>query len=117
MNQRLVGAHFPYILITVDVGAGPIAFEAMLDTGFEGAIIVPSAFARNAGTPKGYGVFTLADGSQTAGPAFTADVAVGPLGTFRVEIVALGNECLLGLRVANRFKITLDHGREIVVEP
>lgn len=117
MNQRVVSTRFPYVPITITVGSIAVGFDALLDTGFEGALIAPRTFAATAGRPTGYGVFTLADGSSAAGPAFLGTVAIGTLGTVPIQIVALGDECLTGRELSDLFRIILDHGRQLIVEP
>ena len=61
-------------------------------------------------------MYRLTDGSPIIRPTDSGTVAVGRLGEFPVRVVALGDECLVGMRLANRFSITLDHGQRIVVE-
>ena len=107
----------PYIPVAVAFGGRTEHIEALLDTGFEGDLVVPERYARQASEPDGGQVLRLADGTEIVRPIFRGSITVGQLGTFPGLVVALGDECLMGLRLANRFAITLDHGRRIVVEP
>ena len=117
MTPRLVSERSPYVPITVSLRQRASSFEALLDTGFEGDLMVPAAFAANVGPPDLLRLFVLADGSETMGGIYFGAVDLGPLGTLAVQIGALGDECMIGLRIAHRFRVTLDHGRQIVFEP
>lgn len=92
-------------------------FDALLDTGFDGDLVVPRSFEAVAGIPNGIGEFFLADGSAVRCPVYLGSVEIGALGAFPVEIAALADECLMGRGLSDRFTVTLDHGRRIVVEP
>ena len=98
MNQRLESTRFPYIPITISVNQLTTTFDALLDTGFDGE-------------------FILASGSAVYRPVFLGTATTGFLGKFPVEIAALGGEYLLGRGLSDRFAITRDHGRQIIVEP
>lgn len=117
MNSRLVNDRFPYVPIIVTVDASSMRFDALLDTGFDGDLVAPRSVEAIAGIPNGIGEFSLADGSEVRCPIYFGTVEIGALGTFPVEIAALGDECLMGRGLSDRFSITLDHGRQIVVEP
>ena len=117
MNERLVSDRSPYVPLDVFLPGKSGSFESLLDTGFEGDVVIPESFAADADPSDEYRRYRLADGSRTWGAVYFGTIRLGALGTFPARIVALGDECLIGLRVANRFKITLDHGRELVVEP
>ena len=117
MNQRLVSTRYPYIPIVITIRHLSASFDALLDTGFEGAVIVPASFTTTAGAPDAYARLRLADGSRVRRPAFLGTAELGQLGSFPVEIAALGDECLMGRELADQFTITLDHGQRIIVEP
>jgi hypothetical protein len=42
---------------------------------------------------------------------------VGNLASFPGAITAIGSESLVGRGVIDRFRVILDHGRNIIVEP
>lgn len=44
-------------------------------------------------------------------------VRTGNLDPVRVVVAALGHETLLGRGVSDRFRITLEHGKRMAVEP
>lgn len=62
---------------------------------------------------------TLADTSQVLVPAYLGKVEIadfGDAGIFAAVISILGNEPIIGRSLANRFKITLDHGRKLIIQ-
>jgi predicted aspartyl protease len=116
-RPRLVSHRSPFIPIDVLLGQTSGRFEALLDTGFDGDVVVPEHFTASLGAPDEYRVFRLADGSLTVGETFSGQVVLGPVGTFPARVVSLGDECLLGLGVAHRCSVLLDHGQRVIVEP
>jgi hypothetical protein len=38
-------------------------------------------------------------------------------GAFAALIIALGDECLLGIQTLNHFRVIFDHGQRVIVEP
>jgi predicted aspartyl protease len=117
VNRRLVSQRFPYFPIRVDLGRHVGDFEALLDTGFDGEVVIPESFAHGLGRPDQFRRFLLADGSESYGRVYRGTVTIGPFDSFPVEMVALGDECLVGARLASRFLITLDHGQRVIIEP
>ena len=91
MNLRLVTAHFPYLPIRVQVGQYTIDTEALLDTGFDGAIILPSALVANGVPAERYVRVVLADSSRVLAATY-----VGMLRTDGSE-PPLQVGCLLGM--------------------
>ena len=117
MNQRLLSSRFPYVPLTLIIDQVATHIEALLDTGFDGDIIVPRHFSAIAGAPAHYIRLTLADGSTVVRPVFPGTVELGPLGTFPVEVASLGDEYLIGRKLTDRFTVILDHGRQLFIEP
>jgi predicted aspartyl protease len=117
MDRRLVSTRFPYVPVTVTVGGWTATIEALLDTGFDGDMSVPRRLATSIGVPHHYGEFIMANGVEAYRPVFLGSGEIGSFGSFPIEVAALGGDYLLGLGLANRFAITLGHGRQIIVEP
>ena len=44
-------------------------------------------------------------------------IRIGDLEPIRVVVAALGHETLLGRTVSDRFRITLEYGSRLIVEP
>jgi predicted aspartyl protease len=112
---------FPYIPITLTVNKRTETIEALLDTGFDGDLIIPEDLMTNGKPPDTYLRFTLADQETSVlAPAYLGRVEVAELGDagFYTAIVSvLGNEPIIGRNLARRFRITLDHGKRVIIQP
>ncbi len=117
MMDRVVSARFPYLPIRLTIRGQPIALEAFLDTGFDGDIVIPPGLLAIDAAPDNHLLWILADGSPVHAPAYLATVEMGPLGTYPVAVTILGDETIIGRRLTDRFRVILDHGREVIVEP
>jgi predicted aspartyl protease len=116
-TARLASSHFPYLPIHLEVRGHTADLEALLDTGFDGAIVVPPGLVTNGRPPDQRSRWMLADGSEVAAPSYLGTVTLGSFGPYEVLITALGDEPILGRGLATLFRIILDHGREISIEP
>jgi hypothetical protein len=102
-KKSFTSEHFPYLPITVLINKHLLTFDALLDTGFEGDIIIPED-----SVPKG----------QTPDSYFHLEVAnLGDSGSSAAIICALGAEAIVGRNLARRFHIALEYGRRITVRP
>jgi predicted aspartyl protease len=54
VSQPLVSFHFPYLPIHFEVGQRGEDVEALLDTGFDGAVALPPDLITNGRLPTGY---------------------------------------------------------------
>ena len=108
---------FPYLPIRIAVRRRTADLEALLDTGFDGHVVVPPSILANGHPPDGHVRWTLADGSTVLAPYYIGTVQVGTMRPFAALITALGDEPLIGCEVASHFTITLDHGQRVIVEP
>ncbi len=114
---RLVSSNFPYLPVQIDVDGDVRDIEALLDTGFDGDLVLPEGLVPNPTAAAIYSHWTLADGSDVRAPSYIANIRVGDFGPFVAVITIVGNEPLLGRSLTDRFRITLDHGRQVIVEP
>ncbi|HLC30606.1 MAG TPA: hypothetical protein VJM51_07480 [Dehalococcoidia bacterium] len=87
-----------------------------MDTGFDGDIALPTNLLADAEQPDLYVAWTLADGSEVLTPAFVGTTQLGNFDPFSALVTTIGDEPLVGRGVTDRFAVTLDHGRRIVVE-
>jgi predicted aspartyl protease len=117
MSQPLVCSHFPYLPVHFEARQRVDDVEALLDTGFDGALALPTDLVSNGQPPTGYSRWTLADGSTVSAPVYRGTVRVGPFGPFRGLITAIGDEPIVGRDITDRLRITLDHGQQLIVEP
>ncbi len=117
-EKQIISTHYPYLPLTITVRKRTETLEALLDTGFDGDIVLPPGLITNGKPPDSYARWTLADGSRVLAPAYLGTVAIEGLedaGPFPAMINILGNEPLVGRALTNRFCITLDHGRRVTL--
>lgn len=69
-DHPLISARFPYLPLTLTVGEQTATIEGLLDTGFDGAVVVPAHLVTNGSPPDSYLLWTLADGSLVQAPAY-----------------------------------------------
>src|SRR3712207_4404551 len=116
MTQQVISTHFPYLPLTITVRNRTESLEALLDTGFDGYIVLPHGLMTNGTPPDGYLQWMLADGSTVQAPAYLGTVHLGSFGPFDAVITILGDEPIVGRSLTNHFGITLDHGHRVIVE-
>ncbi|KKR49376.1 MAG: hypothetical protein UX79_C0031G0004 [candidate division WWE3 bacterium GW2011_GWB1_47_11] len=115
-NRLLISKKFPYIPIQVKFRHRQEKAEALLDTGFDGDIIIPEGIVKNGEQADDYQLWRLADGSLISAPAYRGSVKISNIVLARVRVTVLGNKTLVGRNVIANFKVTLDHGRRVIVE-
>src|SRR5207248_2778522 len=101
----------------LDVHNRTYQVEALIDTGFDGFVAVAPELLANGEPPDDYQTWTLADGSKLSAPFYFGTVHVGDIGAVPAAITALGDEPIVGRRVTDHFRLTLDHGRRVILEP
>lgn len=120
-GDRLTSSRFPYLPISLHIPGryleGRVQVEALLDTGFDGDVAVPGGLLGNGHPAEAFVRWTLADGSEVLAPAYRGYIYFGSMGPINVVVTVLGDEHLIGRRAITRFRVTLDHGRQVVMEP
>ncbi len=111
--NRVVSNHFPYFPVKVAVQNQIEEFEVLLDTGFDGDIIVPQLDIK---TPDTYVSIRLGDESTILAPACLGSVTIGAKTISPILVISVGFEPILGRNLAKHFSITLDHGRRLIIE-
>jgi predicted aspartyl protease len=117
VDRRLTSSHYPYIPIHLQLAGSEHLLEALLDTGFDGDVVLPADLVPANRTPDVYLPGRLADDSEFLAPAYSGVIRIDDFDAFMVAVMALGGETLVGRGVADRFRITLDHGQMLTVEP
>jgi predicted aspartyl protease len=115
----LVSTDYPYLQVKITRQNFRRRFRALLDTGFEGYVVLPVAFRRRLGKPDLHILIRVADGTEGEFPAYRAGVEIVGLGVqvvYQAEIVLLGDECLIGQGIIKHLKVTFDHGNQVLVE-
>ena len=114
----LVSRDYPYVQVRVTVRSFSSLFRALLDTGFDGHLVLPETLGSQLGNPDDLIKTYLADGTEKETPMYLGDVEMVGLGiVYPVLLVLLGDECLVGQGIIRRLKVTFDHGSQIVIEP
>ena len=116
MSLQLTSSRFPFLPVRLEVHQVLYEDEALVDTGFDGGMAVPPILLTGL-VPDWYHLWTLADGSQVPAPVYRGVVRLGDFQPISVPIVALGDECIIGLGIVNRFAVMFDHGERVVVDP
>jgi len=74
LNARLINERFPYVPITLTVRDLVVEVDALLDTGFDGEIIVPNGLIPSNMRPHHYLRWTLVDGSRVRALAYVGTI-------------------------------------------
>lgn len=92
--------------------------SALVDTGFDGHLVDPEAAVAALPPPRYLRRVRTASGEVVRVPVYLGTVElVDQPGAHSAVIIALGDEHLVGLATLNHFRVTFDHGRQILVEP
>jgi predicted aspartyl protease len=116
LSRRLVSQAFPFLPITLTVQGHTATLLALLDTGFDGDVVVPRGFFPPNVAPDHASRWALADGSRVLAPSYSGTAQIGQFAPFKVTVIALGTESLIGLGAIGGVAITLDHGQRLIVE-
>jgi len=115
--QRVVSTTYPFLSVHVELRAHRGELLALLDTGFTGDLTVPAGFPDGGlGSPDGYAPCELADGSIVHVPYYLGTVEIVGLPPSHALVLLLGTQYLLGRGMIDRFRVTFDHGRSVIVE-
>jgi predicted aspartyl protease len=101
--------------------------QVLIDTGFSGDIVIPATEELKQYSPDAHATWTMADGSEVMAPIFLGSIRFPQLDEDVAEMVGvtivgvtitvLGDQALIGLSVLRRFTLTLDHGKQVILEP
>ena len=116
-NERLESSHFPYLPLRVQIGGRSYDLDALVDTGFDGDVTVPASLFGIELPERSEVHGHLADGSVVLIPSYAAEVRLGRQGPFPIFLLVLGDEPSVGRGITDRFRLILDHGERVVLEP
>jgi predicted aspartyl protease len=106
-----------YLPVELTVVGHTLILEALIDTGFDGGVAVAPETITN-GQPARWRLrFTLADGSRVHVPAYRGTIRLGDFAPLPTVVIALGDQAILGRSVTDHFRLILDHGQRVIVEP
>ncbi len=99
--RKITSHNFPFIPIIISVRGRVEKLEALIDTGFEGDVVVPKGLLTNGDPPDTLLPWQLADGKVVLAPVYAGKIKMGTIASFGVT---------------DRFKVIFDHGRKVIVE-
>jgi predicted aspartyl protease len=127
MSNKLTSSKYPFLPLTIHVRVSSrknldLHTQALIDTGFSGDIVVPATEELRQSKPGAYATWTMADGSEVLAPIFLGSIRFPQLDEDVAEMVGvtitvLGDQVLIGQSVLRRYTLTLDHGRQVILEP
>ena len=95
-----------------------VRVAAYLDTGFSGVLSLPPDLV-SADLPRdGETQWILADDREVRSPYVMGLLAIPEVGLrLSAAITLIGTVPIAGRQLSDRLRITLDHGRELIIEP
>lgn len=114
-NKKIVSSRFPYLPIQITTNR-TISIKALLDTGFDGEVILPAEIVTNGELPNWYVECKLADDSVVEVPAFFCSVKLGNKRLNDIVLLIMGDEPIIGRELIKHSKITLYYGKKIILE-
>jgi hypothetical protein len=115
--ERIESDRFPFLPMRATVNDRTVEAMALLDTGFDGDLVVPLAEIAGGQPPDEYRIWSLADGSEVETPIYYGSVQVGGFPPLDADIAGLGDEAIVGRGVGDHYRIILEHGQHVIVEP
>ncbi len=103
---------YPYAEFALKIGEFDLYDHALLDTGFEGDLIIPAGYGRELVRPYFDSYIVTADGQAHRVRTWRGVLALGD-GKFTVEVKAFSNWFIVGRGVLDQGEICFDHGKGI----
>ncbi len=119
-SRSLVSDHYPYLAVAIGRRGWGSEVMALFDTGYTSEVIVPASvrLELEPGTePDDYHYVEVGDARILKAPVYAGNIKLGDFAALQVMILTLGNEYVIGRRVIDRFRSTLDHGKRLIIEP
>ena len=116
--DSITSTNYLYLPVRVDIRGQREEELALIDTGYDGNLVIPTTWRSRLGLPDGRTSIELGDGSIVPGaPFYLGTLEIVGFYSTPLRITVLGNEYILGRGVLDRFEITLDHGQRLIVRP
>lgn len=105
-------ASYPFLEIAVTIGADTLFGEALPDTGYDGALIVPVEFRREIATAAERRILTMPDRHQVLVDSWDGKLLLGDR-SFDVRIYAFDELFIIGREVLDQVEICFEFGRRV----
>jgi predicted aspartyl protease len=90
----------------------------MIDPGFEGFVIVPPDLIPLDAFLVDQVRWRLGNGSVVESPVYLATLSFVGIGMgVGVLVAQMGDEVIVGRGVTDHFRVTFDHGAQVIIEP
>lgn len=116
-GPRLVSELFPYVSVRLEIRGSSFEFEALLDTGFQGDIVIPEQFQPSDEAPDGTLRWQLLGGRAIFAAYYRGVAGLEGFDMRPAYITVLGDEPIVGVGLFRDLAVLLDHGRRVVVDP
>ena len=111
----MINSSFPSMPISVRVMGVTHGGIALLDTGFEGDVIIPADLSpRFAGQVQD---LVLADGSPADALIVSGYVQLPGFEFIPADVMFLAHEYVIGMGILRRYEVVLDHGQRVIINP
>src|SRR5918998_1382093 len=127
MSHKLISHKYPFMPLTIHMRVSSrkkidITTQVLIDTGFSGDIVVPATEELKQYPPDAFATWSMADGSEVLAPIFLGTIRFPELDEdvaemVGVTVIVLGDLALIGQSVLRRYTLTLDHGKQAILEP
>lgn len=113
---RFESDDFPFVFIRLVVEERVLTLNALVDTGLDGDIVIPSAILADLDAPSALHSWRLVDGSVVEAVVYAGTVQLGNLEPIPADIAVLGEEPIIGRGIIDNYRVTFDHGERVIVE-
>jgi predicted aspartyl protease len=111
-ESRVTSERFPYLPVQIQLGDIEIEVDALLDTGFDGQVIIPTSLVPPSATLQGHQRWYLADGSRVFAPFYRGTAHLPGFEPVEAAILVLGESPIVGRELIASFGVYLDHDSE-----
>lgn len=115
-SKVVISFNFPYLPVKIAIKQRNLNLEALLDTGFDGNVILPPKLITNGKLSAWMLNCKLADDSVVKVPAYLGSVKLGDKKLNNITVLIMGDEPIIGRGVIDHFRVVLDHGNKITAE-
>jgi predicted aspartyl protease len=127
MGNKLISTRYPFLPLAVQLRISNrknmnLDIQGLVDTGFSGDIAIPATEDLKQYEADAYATWAMADGSEVMAPVFLGTIRFPDLEDesgvmVGVTVTVLGDQPLIGQSVLRNFTLTLDHGKQVILEP